>query len=92
MSEDVKYKINYSERTSENGKPFFTPDVQSGIEIGKSKSTGNFYAIARKLSVSTTFDEHTYKALIWTEMSSSVEKEECDAYQCIVKDPGEVIS
>jgi len=83
--------INYSERTSEDGKKFFTLDVQGGIEMVKSKSTGNFYATARKTSITTTFDEHTCKALIGTEMSGSVEKEECESYEYTVKETGEVI-
>lgn len=83
--------IKYSERTSDDGKSFFTLDVQGGIEMVKSKSTGNFYATARKTSITTTFDEQTCAALIGTEMPGSVEKEDCDAYEYTVKDTGEVI-
>lgn len=83
--------IKYSERTSDDGKSFFTLDVQGGIEMVKSKSTGNFYATARKTSITTTFDEQTCNALVGTEMPGSVEKEECDAYEYTVKDTGEVI-
>ena len=83
--------INFSERVSDDGKSFFTLDVQGGIEMVKSKSTGNFYATARKTSITTTFDEVTCQALIGTELPGKVEKQDCDAYEYTIKDTGEVI-
>jgi len=83
--------INFSERTSEDGKSFFTLEVQGGIEMVKSNSTGNFYATARKTSITTTFDEATCQALIGTELPGKVEKQDCDAYEYAIKDTGEVI-
>lgn len=83
--------INFSERVSDDGKSFFTLDVQGGIEMVKSKSTGNFYATARKTSITTTFDEATCQALIGTELPGRVEKQDCDAYEYTIKDTGEVI-
>lgn len=83
--------INFSERVSDDGKSFFTLDVQGGIEMVKSKSTGNFYATARKTSITTTFDEATCQALIGTELPGRVEKQDCDTYEYTIKDTGEVI-
>lgn len=83
--------LNFSERTSDDGKLFFTLEVQGGIEMVKSKSTGNFYATARKTSITTTFDKATCQALIGTELPGKVEKQECDAYEYTIKDTGEVI-
>lgn len=83
--------INFSEQTSDDGKSFFTLDVQGGIEMIKSKSTGNFYATARKTSITTTFDEATCQALIGTELPGRVEKQDCDAYEYTIKETGEII-
>lgn len=83
--------INFSERTSEDGKSFFTLEVQGGIEMVKSNSTNKFYATARKTSITTTFDEATCQALIGTELPGKVEKQDCDAYEYTIKDTGEVI-
>ncbi|WP_438710742.1 hypothetical protein ACSTS3_18680 [Aquimarina muelleri] len=83
--------INFSERVSDDGKAFFTLDVQGGIEMVKSQSTGNFYATARKSSITTTFDEATCQALIGTELPGTVEKQDCDPYEYTIKDTGEVI-
>jgi len=85
--------INYNERTSEDGKEFFTlDDIQGGIEMVQSINTGNFYATARKSSITTTFDETTCKALIGTELPGTIAKEECEPYEYTIKETGEVIT
>ena len=56
-----------------------------------SKTTGQFYATAKKAYISSTFDEQTCKALIGTEIAGSVQKMECPPYEYTVKDTGEVI-
>lgn len=83
--------INYLERIADNGRTFFTLEVQGGIEMIKSKSTGNFYATARKTSIATTFDKQTCKALIGSEIEGSITKEECFPYEHTIKETGEVI-
>lgn len=83
--------IDYKMRTSEDGKEFFTLEIQGGIEMVLSQSTGNFYATARKSSITTTFNELTCKALIGTEMPGSVEKQACEPFEYTIEDTGEVI-
>lgn len=84
--------IDYKTRTSEDGKEFFTLEIQGGIEMVLSKSTGNFYATARKSSITTTFNEQTCKALIGTEMPGAIEKQDCEPYEYTIEDTGEIIS
>ena len=84
--------IDYKTRTSEDGKEFFTLEIQGGIEMVLSQTTGNFYATARKSSITTTFNEQTCKALIGTEMPGSIEKQECEPYEYTVEDTGEIIT
>ncbi len=84
--------IDYKTRTSEDGKQFFTLEIQGGIEMILSQTTGNFYATARKSSITTTFNEQTCKALIGTEMPGSIEKQECEPYEYTVEDTGEIIT
>lgn len=83
--------INYIQRTSEEGKPFFVLEVQGGIEMVKSQKTGQFYATARKASITSTFDEVTCKALVGTEMPGSIIKAECEPYEYAIRDTGEII-
>lgn len=84
--------INYKKRETEDGKEFFVLELQGGIEMVKSKDTGKFYVTARKASISSTFDELTCQALIGTELPGKVEKVECEAYEYVIKDTGEVIT
>ena len=84
--------VNYQKRTTEEGKEFFTLELQGGVEIVKSQETGKNYMTARKASMSCTFDELTCQSLIGTELPGSVKKVECEAYEYTIKDTGEVIT
>lgn len=83
--------VNYQKRTTEGGKEFFVLEIQSGITMVKSKETGKFYATAVKATLSSTFDELTCKALIGTELPGIIEKVECEPYDYVVKETGEII-
>jgi hypothetical protein len=83
--------VNYQKRRGEEGKEFFTLELQGGIEMVKSQETGKFYVTARKASISSTFDEMTCQALIGTELPGTVAKVNCEPYEYVVKDTGEVI-
>ena len=82
--------INYIKRETED-KTFFVLELQGGIEMVISKSTGKYYATAKKAFISSTFDEETCKALVGTEMSGSISKQECEPYEYTIKDTGEII-
>ena len=84
--------VNYSERNSEDGSTFFALVIQGGLEFVKSQETGNFYATARKSSITSTFDEETCKALIGTEIPGVIVKLECDPYEYTIKETGERIT
>nr|WP_321221372.1 hypothetical protein [uncultured Psychroserpens sp.] len=83
--------INYNERESEDGSTFFALTIQGGVELLQSKSTGNFYATAKKASISSTFDKETCEALIGTEMPGKIVKKECEPYSYTIKETGEII-
>ncbi len=83
--------INYKERQKEDGTTFYVLEVQGGIEMIKSKATGNFYATAKKANVSSTFDEAICQGLIGAQMDGSIKKKDCEPYEYTVKETGEVI-
>ncbi len=84
--------VNYQKRTTDEGKEFFTLELQGGVEIVKSQETGKNYMTARKASMSCTFDELTCQSLIGTELLGSVKKVACEDYSYTIKDTGEVIT
>ena len=84
--------IGYKERQKEDGEIFFTLELQGGIELVQSKSTGNFYATAKKAIISSTFNEQTCQALLGTEISGCIVKKECEPYSYYSKETGEEIT
>jgi len=83
--------VNFMERESEDGSTFFALSLQGGVELVKSKETGNFYATVRKTSITSTFDEETCKAILGTEISGEIVKQACEPYEITIKETGEVI-
>ncbi len=83
--------INYRKFTKDDGTIFCTLEIQGGVEILKSKTTGKMYATVRSTSIPTTFDEMTCQALLGQELEGAIEKKECEPYEYTVKETGEVI-
>lgn len=84
--------VNFKEREAEDGTTFFALVIQGGIELVRSQETGNFYATARKTSITSTFNEETCKALIGTEIPGKVVKQECEPYKYTIKETGDIIT
>lgn len=84
--------INYKERQKEDGTSFYVLEVQGGIEMVMSKTTGQFYATSKKASISSTFDELTCKALIGNQMKGDIQKVECEPYEYTNRETGEIIT
>ncbi len=83
---------NYREVVNEDGSTFFVLELQGGLEMVQSEETGNFYATAKKASITSTFDEATCKSLVGTKMQGSIVKVEVEPYIYLVKDTGEEIT
>lgn len=84
--------INYKTRQKEDGTEFYLLEVQGGIEMIKSQTTGQYYATAKKATVSTTFDEDTCRGLVGSEFPGKVVKIQTEPYQYTIKDSGETIT
>lgn len=83
--------VNYQRRLTEEGRQFFVLEITGGIEMVRSRETGQFYATSKKANIPSTFDEETCKALIGTELPGNVEKQEVEPYPYVVKETGEEI-
>lgn len=82
--------IDYKLRESLEGKSFFALVLQGGVEIVKSAS-GNSYATVKTVSMPSTFDEATCKAMIGLEMPGTIQKVECAPYEYTIQETGEII-
>ncbi|AZJ36876.1 hypothetical protein [Tenacibaculum singaporense] len=83
--------VGCRECSKEDGSKFYLLELQGGIEMVVSKTTGQFYATAKKAMITSTFDEVTCKALIGTQMKGSIVKQEVAPYEYVIKETGEEI-
>ncbi|CAA7386953.1 hypothetical protein [Chryseobacterium fistulae] len=83
--------INFKERQKEDGTSFYLLEIQGGIEMVKSQTTGQYYATSQKAYIPSTFNETTCKALIGTQMKGNIQKVECEPYEYTIRETGEVI-
>ena len=83
--------INYKKYNKEDGTIFCILEIQGGVEILQSKTTGKMYATVRSTSIPTTFDEMTCQALLGQELEGTILKKDCEPYEYTVKETGEII-
>lgn len=82
---------DYAVKESSTGEVFISLLLQGDVEFIQSQETGNFYATARKCSISSTFSESAAKLMIGKEMPGNIVKEPCDPYDYTIKETGEVV-
>ncbi len=81
------YRVN----VNSEGKSFCSLILQGDVELVRSRTTSRFYATARKTSITSTFDENTCRQLIGKTIKGSIVKVDCDDYDYIIPESGEVI-
>ncbi len=81
--------VSYKERTKEDGSTFHVLEVQGGLEIVQSQSTGSYYATTKKAYIPTTFDQVMCQSFVGKEIEGTIVKEECENYLYVVKETGE---
>ena len=81
------YRVN----VNSEGKSFCSLILQGDVELVRSRTTSRFYATARKTSITSTFDENTCRKLIGKTIKGSIVKVDCDDYDYIIPESGEVI-
>lgn len=84
--------IDYKTRQREDGTEFYTLEIQGGIEMIRSNTTGQFYATSKKAHISTTFDEKTCMALLGSDMPGRIVRTKTDPYNYTIKDTGEIVT
>jgi len=72
--------VDYRQCKNVDGEIFYSLILEDDITVVQSKETGNFYATAKKASITSTFSEERAKSLVGKELPGSIVKEECDPY------------
>jgi hypothetical protein len=84
--------VDYCERKNSLGEKFFALVLQGSLEMVKSKETGNYYATAKRASVTSTFTEEACKGLVGQKFPGSIHRVPCEPYGFIIPDTGELIN
>lgn len=83
--------VDYKERENSDGESFYALILEGEIEMIQSSETGNFYATARRASVTSTFTKERCEQLIGAKMPGRIEKVSCPEYEYTLPETGEVI-
>ena len=83
----VDFRLN----KNSDGEEFVSLILEGDLTIIQSTETGNFYATAKRSSITSTFSEESAKKLIGRELPGQIIREECDPYLYTVPETGEEI-
>ena len=84
--------VDFKKRINSEGEEFNALILQGGLEMVKSKESGNYYATAKTASIASTFTDQVCNGLIGQEIPGSIQKVNCDPFEYTIKETGEVIS
>ena len=84
--------VNAFEIENAEGDTFVSLELQGGITMIQSKSSGKFYATSKRTRIASTFDLETAKQLIGEKISGSIEKVPCEPYSCTIPDTNETVT
>ena len=83
--------IGYQQRTNGEGENFNVLVLLGGLELIKSSETGNFYATAKKATITCTFDDRMCKGLIGSKLPGKIERVSCPEYDFAIPGTDEVV-
>jgi len=84
--------INAFEIENAEGDTFVSLELQGGITMIQSKSSGKFYATSKRTRIASTFDLETAKLLIGEKIPGSIEKVSCEPYEYSIPDSDETVT
>ena len=84
--------VDVVKRQNREGKEFNALILQGGIELVRSKESGNYYATSKKASITSTLDDATCQNLIGQQIPGSVQRIESEPYEFTNKETGEVLT
>lgn len=74
---------NYQTRTTKDGREFITLELQGGLEMVVSKTSGQYYATTKKCNIPTTFNDQVANRLIGTELEGEIVRQEVEPYEFV---------
>jgi len=84
--------INAFEIENAEGDTFVSLELQGGITMIQSKSSGKFYATSKRTRIASTFDLETAKHMVGERIPGNIVKVPCEAYSYTIPDSDEVVT
>ena len=84
--------VGFKERQNGRGESFMSLIVEGGIEMVKSRETGQMYATGKRASLPCTFSKETCKGLIGQELPGTIRRVEVEPYTFADQKTGEMIT
>jgi hypothetical protein len=81
----------YAQRQRKDGTSFFVLELNGGLELVQSLTTGKFYATSKKCTMPSTFDETTAELMIGEKVDGEIVRINCEPYEYVNKRTGEVL-
>lgn len=84
--------ISFIKRKNAKEEVFNVLELQGDVEMIRAVNTGKYYAHAKRVTITSTLNEATCKALIGTKFPGKIEKVESEEYQFQIPDSNETIT
>ena len=81
----------YAVRQNQQGEEFVVLILQGDLEMVRSQETGNFYATAKKCTITSTFSKQITTEMVGKQLPGRIVKEDCEAYDYLVPETGEIV-
>lgn len=81
--------VNYERKHNRDGGSFLVLNIEGGIQMTKSESTGAWFAQTLKTNILANMDEKSAKAMIGTQIAGKIVKKECKPYVYTIPTTGE---
>ena len=83
--------VDFKERQNADGESFFALILEGDLTMIQSSNTGNWYATAKRASITSTFNEERCKQLIGSQMPGRIVRVSCEEYEYTIPETGEVV-
>ena len=84
--------VGFQKRTNAEDQEFHVLVLQGGIELIKSSESGDYYASAKRATITCTFDKRMCRQLIGSKLPGKIDKVSCDPYEFAIPGTEEVVT
>lgn len=81
--------IGYQKRKNQEGGSFLVLQIEGGVTMTQSESTGTWFAGTLKTNIVASMDEKTCVTMIGQELPGTILKISCDPYSYTIPSTGE---